>query len=102
METSMGSITLDYLDADNIKRRVLVPSKDVDPSEGIPISLDVDRLFPDTPLGFRQRLVNELWAQNLIEKADFLSPTAPNRIRAALLAAIKGDTVEIINYARSM
>lgn len=95
------AISIDYLDTNNIKRRVLVPSKDVDPSEGIPLSLDVDRLFADAPLGFRQRLVAELWAQGLIEKADFLTDTAANRIRAALLAAIKGDTVEIINFARS-
>lgn len=91
---------VDYLDENNIKRRVLVPDG-VDASEGIPLSLDVDRLYPDTPIEFRRRLVLELHALGLVEKADFLAPDAANKIRSALLATVKSDTVTIINFARS-
>lgn len=100
----MASRIVDYLDDDNIKRRVLVPQgvESVPPSEGVPLSLDVDRLYADCPLAFRQRLVAELWAQGLIQKDDFLSPSAAERIRAALLATVKSDTVAIINFAKGV
>ena len=98
----MGSRVVDYVDDNGIKRRVLVPqqAESVAPAEGVPLSLDVDRLYADCPLAFRQRLVTELWAVGLVQKADFLAPDAANRIRAALLATVKQDTVAIINFAR--
>jgi len=96
----MAVRVLDYLDEQKIKRRVLVPVG-ADPSEGIPLSLDVDQLYADCSLEFRQRLVAELWAVGLIEKKDFDNPNAGVLIRSALLAAIKSDTVMIINFARS-
>ncbi len=96
----MAAKVVDYLDEQKIKRRVLVPVG-ADPGEGIPLSLDVDQLYADCPLSFRQRLVTELWAVGLIEKKDFDNPNAGNLIRSALLATVKSDTVKIINFARS-
>jgi len=96
----MAARVVDYLDEQKIKRRVLVPTG-ADPSEGIPLSLDVDQLYLDCPLEFRQRFVAELWAVGLIEKKDFERADAPSLIRSALLATVKTDTVMIINFARS-
>lgn len=96
----MGNRIVDYIDPDGIKRRVLV-ANGVDPSEGIRLSLDFDQLFTDAPKEFRVRLVNELWAVGLVQKSDFDKPGAGERVRAALLAAVKHDTVAIINFVRS-
>ena len=96
------SVDLDYMDDDGIKRRVRLPSNDVDPSEGIPLSLDVDRMpiFQECPLEFRRRLVAELWAQELVEPKDFIGLDKTDKIRRALLAAVKGDTMQIITFAQ--
>lgn len=98
----MGSLDLDYIDEDGIKRRVRLPSNDVDPSEGIPLSLDIDRMevFKECPLEFRRRLIAELWAQGLVEPSDFIGLDKAEKIRRALLAAVKGDTMLIITFAQ--
>lgn len=96
----MGNRIVDYIDDHGIKRRVIVPA-DVDPSEGIRLSCDIDRLYEDAPKDFVIRLVNELWAVGLVTKDDFAKPGAADRIRAALLSAVKHDTVSIMNFTRS-
>lgn len=96
------SIDLDYLDSDDIKRRVRLPSRDVEPSEGIPLSLDVDRIpaYQACPLAFRKRLVDELWARGLVEPKDFIGLDKAEKIRAALLSTVKADTMTIITFAQ--
>lgn len=97
----MRTIRVDYRDEQGIDRRVLVPEDDgAHPSEGVPISLDVDSLYEHMPIKFRQQLVKELWARNLVEPADYLKPGAPELIRAALLSVVKRDTMDILNLAR--
>jgi hypothetical protein len=97
----MKLVNIDYRDEHGIDRRVLVPEDDgANPSEGVPLSLDVDSLYEHMPIKFRQQLVKELWARNLIEPADFLRPGAAELIRAALLSVVKRDTMDILNLAR--
>ncbi len=97
----MKTISIDYRDELGIDRRVLVPEDDgANPSEGVPLSLDVDSLYEHMPVKFRQQLIKELWARNLIEPTDFLRPGAAELIRAALLSVVKRDTMDILNLAR--
>ncbi len=99
----MGVTRVDYIDAEGIKRRVILPSDDgVNPEEGIPISVPVDTLFEHAPIEFRRALVDALWANGLIEKDDFLRKDAPDKIRASLLSVTKHDTMDILNLAREM
>jgi|GEM_PF-4456549 hypothetical protein len=94
---------IDYTDAQGIKRRVELPEgSKASPGEGIPKSVDIDELYQDAPFEFRKRLVEELWNVGLIEENDFNAGDAPNRIRAALLAAIKFDTMSIISFVKSL
>ncbi len=92
---------LDYEDATGIPRRVLVPSEanGIDPSEGIPLSIDLSELYGHMPAAFQKRLYDNLFAQGLIEPADYLQPSAPERIRAALLATVKYDVMDILTAA---
>jgi hypothetical protein len=89
----------DYVDRDGIQRRVELPPGVTNYEEGIPVSLDVDRLFMDCSVTFRRTLVAELWARELIAPCDFLVAGAPEKVRAAIQAAIKIDTLDIITLA---
>lgn len=91
----------EYTDAQGVKRLVLLPD-DVaaDPAEGIPVDLDVETLYPHMPPAFIARLKSELWARGLVQPRDYLTPGAPERIRAALLATVKEDTMSILALAR--
>lgn len=96
---TLDSNRVDYRDEHGIKRRVLLPSGVTAHEEGIPVSLDVDRLYLHCPVDFRRRLVEELWARNLIEPCDFLRAGASELTRAAINAAMKADTLDIITLA---
>lgn len=95
------SASVDYTDSDGIKRRVMLPVGVTAYEEGIPLSLDVDRLYGDTPLSFRRRLVEELWARGLIEPCHYTRAGAPELLRAAISSAIKADTLDILTLAKS-
>lgn len=102
-EAGMGHFNLtkvDYTDKDGIKRRVLLPAGDHNVNEGIPISLDLDSLYGHCPVEYRRILTDELWARGLIEPCDFNRPGASELIRAAILAAVKRDTLDIQSLAR--
>lgn len=102
-ESRMNTTRVDYVDAEGINRRVLLPVDDgTNPDEGIPISVPVDRLYEHMPVAFRRDLVAALWAVGLVESDDFLRKDAPDRIRAALLSVVKHDTMDILNLAREM
>lgn len=97
----MGSINLDYIDEHGIRRRVLVsPEVEVEPSEGVPVSLPVDELYEHMPIAFRQRLMEELWNNGLIEPGDFLRPGAAEKIRAVWLSIVKKDVFDIQQLAK--
>lgn len=96
----MTNFRHDYRDKDGIQRRVLLPSEAVNPDEGIPVSLEVDQLYQHMPLEFRVKLVDELWAVGLVEPCDFLKPGAPEKTRAALLAVVKYDVLNIQTIAK--
>jgi hypothetical protein len=92
-------VKMDYVDSDGIQRRVELPAGVSNYAEGVPVSLDVDRLFMDCSPDFRRKLVQELWARNLIEPCDFMKAGAPELIRSAVQACIKIDTLDIITLA---
>ncbi len=96
------TIKLDYEDAAGIRRRVLLPKDcdDCDPSEGIPLSLDLDAIYEHLPLLFRVRLYNALWDQGLIEPQDYLQPKAAERYMAAMRTVIKHDAFDAIAIAK--
>lgn len=104
LEAAVGITSVDYIDKEGIKRRVLLPVGEEDGAidEGIPVSLPVDTLYLHMPLTFRKELIEALWNVGLIEPEDFLRGDAPNRIRAALMSVIKHDTMDILNLAREM
>lgn len=91
---------VDYIDDAGIHRRVHLPDESNSLEEGIPLGLRVDELFEDASSAFRQRLMQELHERGLVEPGDFLLPGSPEMVRAALLAAIKRDTLDIITFAK--
>lgn len=92
-------VRVDFEDSDGIKRRVLLPAGVTEYDEGIPVSVNVDYLYMHCSIDFRRRLVEELWARNLIEPCDYVRPGAPELIRAAIHAATKADTLDILALA---
>lgn len=96
---SIDAHAVDYTDKHGIKRRVLLPDGVTVHEEGIPVSLDVDRLFEDTTIEFRRRLVDTLWSMDLVEPCDFKRPGAAELVRAAIHSAIKVDTLNVITLA---
>jgi hypothetical protein len=100
-DSPMNTKPIEYRDSEGIMRRVIVPSDDgANPEEGIPVSLQVDLLYEHMPLPFRQRLTDALWAQGLIEPADYLRAGAAEKIRAAWLSVVRYDVLDIQNLAR--
>ena len=93
-------IEVDYTDERGIKRRVLIPDHTVPPEEGIPISLSLDAHFEGMPDRLLARLVDELWALDLITPADFLKPAALRNIQAAIAAFIRTDAFTLQSLAQ--
>lgn len=98
--TLAGIVKAEYRDRDGIRRRVLIPATGGDPSEGIPISVPVDRLFSHCPVEWRRSLIDELWARGLVEAADFKRAGANELIQGALRSLIKHDTLSIIDFVK--
>lgn len=90
----------EYTDERGVKRLVLLPDDGAtDPAEGIPLDLDIETLFPDTPQ-FAARLKLELWARGLVQPRDYQASGAAEKVRSALLAAVKADTMTILTLAK--
>lgn len=96
---SASLVPIDYRDEFGIMRRVLLPAG-ASPQEGIPISLPVDELYGHMPIEFRQRLMEALWARELVEPRDFLRAGAAELIRSAWLSVVKYDVMDIQNLAK--
>jgi hypothetical protein len=94
-------IKADYVDENGIQRRVELPAGATNYHEGIPVSLDVDRIFAHCSIDFRRNLVAELWAHGLVEPCDFLVAGAPEKVRSAIQACVKLDTLDILTLASS-
>ena len=93
-------IPIDYVDSAGRKRRSLIPNGSGIPGEeGIPLSLDLDDLYPDAPEWMMTQLHNELWARGLIEPRDFLQPGAPEHFKRAMLSVIRLDFTRIKQLA---
>ena len=91
----------EYTDERGVKRLVLLPDDSAaDASEGIPLDLDVETLYPHMPPAFTARLKAELWARGLIQPRDYLAPGAAEKVRSALLAVVKQDTMSILALAK--
>ena len=77
-----------YTDSEGRKRRALAVDN---PEEGIPLSMELDALFPDAPPAFLTKLHNTLWERGLREPQDYLTPGAPETYKRALLEVIRLD-----------
>lgn len=93
---------VDYRDERGIKRRALVPYDGVDPSEGVPLSLPIEQVYPDMPVAFIVRLTDALFERGLIEPADFFRAGAPELVRSAILDVAKHDALTIISLAKTL
>lgn len=89
---------VDFTDSEGRKRRTLAVDQ---PDEGIPLSMELDALFPDAPAEFLSKLHNALWARGLIEPQDYLQPGAPEVYKRALLSVIRLDFLEIKRLAQT-
>lgn len=93
-------IPVDYIDGAGRKRRSLIPDGSGIPGEeGIPLSLDLDDLYPEAPEAFLTQLHNELWSRGLIEARDFLRPGAPEDFKRAVLGVIRLDFTRVKQIA---
>lgn len=92
---------VEYTDERGVPRLVVLPDdSSADPSEGIPVDLDVETLYPHMPPEFAARLKGELWKRGLVRPQDYLATGAAERIRSALLATVKADTLNILDLAK--
>lgn len=96
------TVKVDYRDDRGIMHRVLVPSEDAQREEGIPLSLDIERLYSHMPSEFVARLSVALFARGLVEPADFLKPGGHELTRDAVLDVVREDALSIISSAKSM
>lgn len=94
---------VDFIDDEGRNRRVLVPEESaIAPHEGLPVSLELDDIFPDAPPDFLTRLHNALWQQGLIEPQDYLKPGAPEIYKRALLSVVRLDFHRIRQLAQEV
>lgn len=94
-------ITRDYTDDNGVYRRVLLPDEYSFPSEGIPVSLPLEKLFSHMPPEFIAELSKALWNRGLVEPSDFFKPGAAELTRSALMDVLKHDALSIISLAKS-
>lgn len=97
----MNLKSVDYTDNAGRKRRVLIPEGGR-PEEGIPVSFDLDEVFPEAPTDFLTKLHNELWVRGLVEPRDFLKAGAPEEFKRALLAVTRLDFARIRQLAQEV
>lgn len=94
----------DYVDPQGITRRVALPDDwhGDDPSEGIPVSLDLDDIYGDLPIEFRRKLYTALHEAGLVTPCDYLPPGASDKFRRALLLCIKHEFFDVLALAREV
>lgn len=95
-------IKVDYRDERGIKRRSLIPYEGVDPTEGIPLSLPIEQVYPDMPDSFIVRLTDALFERGIVEPADYFRAGAPELVRGAILDVAKHDALTIISLAKTL
>lgn len=93
----------DYYDERGIPRKVALPDGYTgDPKRGIPVSLNIDSLYDHMPVAFLQRLYPELWRRGIVTAQDALKPGGAGAIRAAILAVIDHDALNIQGIAKGV
>lgn len=90
-----------YVDASGIPTRVLIPEDATDLSAGIPVSLDISKLYEHMPPQFVVDFTTALHAQGLVKPSDYFEPGASDRYRAALLMVIRHDFLNIQALAKA-
>jgi len=93
-------IKRDFFDNKGIRRRVIVPDENAPLTEGIPVSLPIEKLYDTAPTDFVIRLVNALFARGLIEPEDFFKAGAAELTQNALLDTLKFDALNIVTLAK--
>lgn len=93
-------IKLDYRQQNGVLQRVLLPHRDFPPEEGVPISLDLGRLYGHMPIDYVVKLTEALYNRGLVEPADFMKPGAAELTRAAILDVAKRDALDILSEAK--
>lgn len=88
-------IERDYVDANGVPSRVLVPEGVSDLSAGIPVSLDISTLYSHMPQEFVVQFTAALHAQGLVKPADYFQPGASDKYKAALLMVIRHDFLNL-------
>lgn len=96
----MPSVEKNYVDASGIPQRVLVPEDATDLSAGIPVSLDISRLYSHMPREFVVEFTKALHEQHLVTPQDYFSIGASDRYKAALLMVIRSDFLSIQALAK--
>lgn len=89
-----------YTTPEGVPTRVLVPEGATDLSAGIPVSLDVSKLYEHMPHDFVVQFTEALHAQGLVKPSDYFQPGASDRYRSALLMVIRHDFLNIQALAK--
>lgn len=89
-----------YTNPDGVQSVVLVPEGSENLAAGIPLSLDISKLYEHMPADFVVSFTAALHAQGLVKPADYFQPGASDRYKAALLMVIRNDFLSIQTLAQ--
>lgn len=89
-----------HVNAQGIPTRVLVPEGSSNLEAGIPVSLDISKLYEHMPLDFVVKFTAALHAQGLVKPQDYFERGAADRYKAALLMVIRQDFLSIQALAK--
>lgn len=89
-----------FVDDSGIPRVVLVPEGETDFKTGIPLSMDLTKLYGHMPSSFQTELYKALHAQGLVEPADYFKPGASERYQRAMRDVVKHDFLSIQALAK--
>lgn len=89
-----------YTDTKGIPRVSLIPDGESNMAMGIPVSLDVTRLYSHMPDSFQAELTAALHAVGLVKPQDYFQDGASDRFRAAMLSVIRHDFSNVMALAK--
>lgn len=89
-----------YVDASGVPSVVLVPEGSSDLSAGIPVSLDISKLYAHMPHEFVVEFTAALHEQGLVKPSDYFQPGASDHYKRALLMVIRHDFLNIQTLAK--
>lgn len=94
------TVEKNYIDADGVPSRVLVPEGATDLSAGIPVSLDISSLYQHMPQQFVAELTAALHEVGLVRASDYFQPGASDKYKQALLMVIRHDFTNLQTIAK--